>query len=628
MKQGWRVALRCIFRAAITGSLSLSGICVDAAEREPKRVLLLHSFGPTFKPWSEYAKSIRVELERRSPWPLDITEQSLIAARFADDNLEAPFAEYVRSLFLNHPLDLIVSVGAPAAQFVQRHRGQIFSTTPMIFTAVEQRRVQFTTLTENDSVVAVKHDLPAVIENILRVLPNTKTVTVVNGTSPLEKFWLEEMRREFKPFEGQVTFAWTSTQSFQEILEQAAAPPPQSAIFWELMIVDAAGVVHQGDRALAQLHSVAKVPIFSFDDSFFGGELVGGPMHAVSDTASRTAEVAIRILGGEKPGEIKSPPIGFAAPKYNWKEMQRWGIGLSDLPPGSTIYFRDPGAWETYRLQIVSTIVVLLLQGALISWLIYEHWRRQRAEATTLQLTNEMAHINRFATAGQLSASIAHEIRQPLTAVSASAAAGLNWLKKAVPDIQQVKASLERIVAATHRADDVIKGMQSIFRNEPTKRVEVSLNELVRQVVAVTENAIKSNDITLKLGLTDDKYVVILADPIQLQQVILNLILNAIEALSASEGFAKTLRIETGGDSTDTVFLAVEDSGPGFDKKIAANVFAALVTTKPNGMGIGLSICKSIVEQHQGQITASTTTPRGATLRIVLPRAHRGAIAA
>ena len=183
MKQGWRVALRCIFRAAITGSLSLSGICVDAAEREPKRVLLLHSFGPTFKPWSEYAKSIRVELERRSPWPLDITEQSLIAARFADDNLEAPFAEYVRSLFLNHPLDLIVSVGAPAAQFVQRHRGQIFSTTPMIFTAVEQRRVQFTTLTENDSVVAVKHDLPAVIENILRVLPNTKTVTVVNGTS-------------------------------------------------------------------------------------------------------------------------------------------------------------------------------------------------------------------------------------------------------------------------------------------------------------------------------------------------------------------------------------------------------------------------------------------------------------
>jgi signal transduction histidine kinase/ABC-type uncharacterized transport system substrate-binding protein len=628
MKQGWRVAALCIFRAAIIGSLSLSGTCADAVEREPKRVLLLHSFGPNFRPWSEYAKSIRAELERRSPWPLDITEQSLIAARFADDNPEAPFAEYVRALFLKHPLDLIVSVGAPAAQFVQRHRERVFGATPMIFTAVEQRRVQFTSLTENDSVVAVKHDLPAAIENILRVLPNTKIVTVVNGTSPLERFWLEEMHKEFKPFEGRITFAWTNTQSFQEILRQAAAPLPQSAIFWELMIVDAAGVVHQGDKALAQLHSVANAPIFSFDDSFFGGELVGGPMHAVSDTASRTAEVAIRILGGEKPGEIKSPPIGFAAPKYNWKEMQRWGISESDLPPGSTIYFRDSSAWEKYRPQIAGALFVLLLQGALISWLIYEHWRRQRAEATTLQLTHELARINRFATAGQLSASIAHEIRQPLTAVSTSAAAGLNWLKKTVPDIQQIKASLERVIDATHRADDVIKGMQAIFRNEPTKRVEVGLNELVRQVVAVTEGAIKSNNITLQLGLSDDKRAVILADPIQLQQVILNLMLNAIEALSASEGSAKILRIETGVDSTDAVFLAVEDSGPGFDKNIAGNVFDALVTTKPNGMGIGLSICKSIVEQHQGRITASAIRPRGAMLRIVLPRAHRGAIAA
>lgn len=615
-------AARCVFQAAVIGSLLVTGTCLDAAERQPKHVLLLHSFGPNFRPWSEYAKSIRVELERRSPWPLDIIEQSLVAARFANDNPEAPFAEYVSALFPKHSLDLIISVGAPAAQFVQRHRDHLFGATPMIFTAVEERRVRFTSLTENDSVVAVKHDLPAAIENILRVLPKTKTVTVVNGTSPLEKFWLEEMRREFEPFEGRVTFAWTNKQSFQEILKQAAAPPPESAIFWELMIVDAAGAVHQGDRALAQLHSVSKAPIFSFDDSFFGGELVGGPMHAVSDTAQRTAEVAVRIFGGEKPGEIKTQSIGFAAPKYNWKEMQRWGISEDDLPAGSVIYFRDPSAWEKYRLQIVGILVALLFQGALIFWLFYEHWRRQRAETERLRLVNDMARINRFATAGQLSASIAHEIRQPLTAMSASAAAGLIWLKKTVPDLQEVKALLEDVIAGSRRADDIIKSVQAMFRNEPTRRVEVNLNELVRQVVVLTERTIKSNNITLQLALSDDRQTDILADPIQLQQVILNLILNAFEALGASEYPAKILRIETGTDRTGGVFLTVEDSGPGFDKKVADNLFSALLTTKTNGMGIGLSICKSIVEKHQGHLTATSVKPHGVMLRVALPRAQ------
>src|SRR3954468_4996649 len=182
--------------ALLTWSYFLSPACAA----EPKRVMLLHSFGANFKPWSEYAKEIRSELERQSPWPLDITEHSLIAARFSDANPEALFAEYLHALFAKYPLDLIVSIGAPAAAFVQRYRQHSFANAPMVFTAVEQRRLRFSELASNDAVVAVKHDLPAVVENILQVLPGTKNVTVVNGSSPLEKFWLEEMRREFAPF--------------------------------------------------------------------------------------------------------------------------------------------------------------------------------------------------------------------------------------------------------------------------------------------------------------------------------------------------------------------------------------------------------------------------------------------
>ena len=327
---------------ACVGATILLLATLGAAAAESKRVLMLHSFGRDFKPWSEYARTIRAELDRQSPWPLEITEHSLMSARSSDENPEAPFVEYLRALHATRPLDLIVSLGAPAVAFVQRHRHQLFADTPMVFTAVEQRRVQYSNLAPNDTVVAVAHSFPAVFENILRVLPETKTVAVVNGNSLNERYWLEEMRREVRRFANRISFIWYSDLSFEEILKHAASLPPHSAIFWHLMNVDAAGVVHEGDTGLPRLHAVANAPIFSYDDSFFGRAIVGGPMHSVLEGSRATAAVAIRVLGGEKPGDIKEPPIGFATPKFDWREMQRWGISERRLPPGSEIHFRAP----------------------------------------------------------------------------------------------------------------------------------------------------------------------------------------------------------------------------------------------------------------------------------------------
>src|ERR1043165_4615566 len=320
--------------------------CAAANAAEPKRVMLLHSFGRDFKPWNEYARTIRTELERQSPWPLDITDNSLVTARSSDEDPEVPFIEYLRALHAKNPLDLIVSIGAPAAAFVQRHRAKLFANTPMVFTAVDERRVQFTALTPNDAVVPVRIEYRKAIENILQVLPNTRNVLAIAGTSPVEQFWRGEIGREVQPLEGRVAFTWTSNLSFEEILKVAADLPPNTAIFWELMIVDAAGVVHEGNAALARLHAVANAPIFSYDESFFGGEVVGGPMLSVEEGSRQAAAVGVRILGGEKAGDIKVPPVRFAAPRFDWRQMQRWGISEASLPPGSEILFRQLTLWD------------------------------------------------------------------------------------------------------------------------------------------------------------------------------------------------------------------------------------------------------------------------------------------
>ena len=285
----------------------------SSADRDAKRVVILHSFGNDFRPWGEYARQIRSELTRQTRWPLDILDHSLVTARSGDEDPEGPFVEYLSALYAKHPPDLIICIGAPAASFVQRHRARLFPAVPMVMTAVEQRRIRFDRLTENDAVVAVKHDFAASFDTILRVLPQTTNIVVINGTSPNEEFWLGEMKKEAGPFEDRVRFLWFEDMPYESILKQAASLPQHTAIFWHLMNVDAAGVVYEGDSGLNKLYAVANAPIFSYDDGFFGQEIVGGPMHSVSDGSRNAVAVAVRILGGESAGTIKTPPSGYTA---------------------------------------------------------------------------------------------------------------------------------------------------------------------------------------------------------------------------------------------------------------------------------------------------------------------------
>jgi signal transduction histidine kinase len=597
-------------------------VCLPVSAAEPKQVMLLYSFGKDFKPWSAYATSIRAELNRQSPWPLDITEYSLVSARSGDEDPETPFVEYLRATFAKRPLDLIVSVGAPAARFVQRHRQQLFATTPMVLMAVDERRVQYSSLTSNDTVVAVRINYLAAVENILRVLPDTKDVTVVVGTSPVEKFWKEAIGKELEPLANRIRLSWTDHLSFEEFLKQARTLPPNSAIFWELMIVDAAGVVHEGGTALSRLHAVANAPIFSYDESFFGREIVGGPLLLVADSSRQTAAVAARILNGEKAGEIRVPPVQFASPMFDWREMQRWGIGENRLPPGSQIYFRDPTLWSQYRWLLILIASVILTEAALIIGLLYEHRRRRVAEVQSFQRMSELAHLNRLATAGELSASIAHEVKQPLAAMVAQSGAAMRWLAQKTPNLAEARAALGKIQVAGDRASQVVENLRSMFRKESSERRPLDVNSLIENVLGLTRREAQKHGVEVQVSLFEGPMPETSGDQAQLEQVFLNLIMNAIEAMGSSTGGVRTLEIKSAASDTGDVLVTVADSGPGVPVEKFDKIFDAFFTTKPEGMGMGLSICRSIVDAHGGRLWASRGEP-GLTFYVWLPGLKR-----
>jgi signal transduction histidine kinase len=577
--------------------------------------MLLHSFGPDVKPWSDYARAIRAELNQQSPWALNLHEESLATARFNDENVEAAFVEYIRALFAKQQPDLIVSIGAPAAGFVQRHRQKLFSDIPMVLTVVDQRRVQYSVLTANDAVVAVTIDYFRAFENILQVLPDTKTVSVVVGNSPIEHFWKTEIGNEVKPLANRISLTWYNDFSFEDILKHAAALPPQSAIFWELMVVDAAGVQHEEGSALTRLHAIANAPIFSYTDAFFGHEIVGGPHVPVLEVGRRTAEVAVRILRGENAGEIKVAPIGFGTPKYDWREMQRWGISESRLPPASEIYFREPSAWNRYREEIIGVGALLLVQTALIGWLIYEHRRRQRAEVESRQSMAELTFMNRRAAAGELSASIAHEVNQPLTAIATRAGTALRWLRADTPDLDKVRGSLEQIVTASHRAAEIVTSIRAMFRRDTSERVPIDINKLTLTVLSIVRIDLQKNGVELEIRL-DEEVPTLQGDRVQLQQVVLNLVMNAIEALHSVQH--RVLKVQTD-HKPGLVRVLIEDTGPGIDPSRVDRIFKPLFTTKATGTGMGLAICHSIIESHNGRIWATPGANGGSIFQFELP---------
>jgi signal transduction histidine kinase len=579
---------------------------IETAAADLRRVLLLNSFGPDYSPWDETAESLRDELYKRSPDPIDLYEASVFTARLEKPQEEDPLFEYLHALFSEHKLDLMIAMGGPAVSFAQRHRSSLFPSMPMLMTGVA------------DATVALALDLPEYINNILRLRPKTPNIFVVIGNSRLEQYWLTDLRRQFQRFANRVNFTWTNDLSLPEMLNKAASLPPQTSIFFFLFTIDAHGVPHIQGQVLAALRKVANAPIFGFGDYELGHGIVGGPLNPTDALGRQAAGVAVRILKGETPGDVRTTPMGFGTPEYDWRELRRWNISEALLPPDSIVDYREPTVWEQYRWQIMVIAAALLLQSALIAGLAFEHRRRRNAEVLARRSMGELANMNRIATAGELSASIAHEVKQPLTAMVAHVSAGLRWLGAATPNHERAHGAFQNSLKAGNQATEVIDSIRALFKKEEADKTQLDLNALINSVLYLLRDELKSQDIVLRTNLDS------LLSPVdghrgELQQVILNLVRNAADAMSKVADRPRVLTIKSENQLPNDILISVGDNGTGIDPEDIDRIFDAFFTTKSNGMGMGLSICKSIIEAHSGRLWALPNLKYGSVFNISLP---------
>jgi PAS domain S-box-containing protein len=243
---------------------------------------------------------------------------------------------------------------------------------------------------------------------------------------------------------------------------------------------------------------------------------------------------------------------------------------------------------------------------------------RKRAERAYTEVQMELAHANRVAAMGQLSASIAHEISQPLGAVLSYANAASHWLAAQPPAVEEVRGALDFIVKSGVQASEVVDRIRALVKKAPPRTDKLEINEAVLEVIGLTRNEMAKNGISVRTQLAES-LPAIQSDRVQLQQVILNLLINAMEAMSARSEGPRDLLISTAKTDSEGVLVSVRDSGPGLAPESVERLFEPFYTTKPGGLGMGLSICRSIIESHHGRLWATANTPHGAVFQFNLP---------
>lgn len=605
--------------AALSATLLIIGAATSEAQSPVKQVLMLQSLDRGNLTLDQFTGEFRIRLDRRAGQPVNVVQVVVGLTGFVGAS-EKAVVDYIRSIYADRsPPDLVMSVGGPAAAFARRHRHELFSATPLLLGSVDQRWLRDAPLGTNETAAGVANDFPGLIDGILRVLPETRQVFMIVGSGDLGRFWHQELEAEFARFRDRVTFVWSDELSLPDILRRVASLPEHSAIVYLAFSTDAQGGAYADDQVVADLHARANAPIFGAQSPMFGSGIVGGSMISIPRLARNTAELAGRILNGEPPESLRVPPQSPGQPMFDWRELQRWGIPENRLPLGSIVQFRAPSLWAEHKATVLTAVGALVLQSFLIALLLYERRARQHAEIDSRRNLALATDANRRETIAALTASIGHQLGQPLTAIAHNTQAlqMMVTADRAEPDA--TSEILADINAQSVLATQIIERHRAMLRGHQLDKKPLDLHSVIDETLALVAHDMRARRIEATLDLSPTPCVID-GDRVLLEQVLVNLVRNAMDALADSPPARRQITIGTAVRGA-AVEISVRDTGTGLPAAIIGTLFTPFVTTKSHGLGVGLTIAQRIVEAHSGTIVARQNDEGGAIFTVALPRA-------
>lgn len=608
-------ALRLAGAALILWVASLS-----PASSEPRRVVLLYDERTDLLGLSVLDASLVRTLTSGSSGEVEIYREEMDLSRFGSDGYLLRLRDYLRTKYADKKIDVAVAANPHPLDFLLTHGDAVFPGARIVFCGVDRRMLGARALPPHVTGAVAKREFAPTLELALRLHSDTRQIVFVAGTAEFDKLLTNLAREELRVFEGRLAFTYLTGLPMGELLTRLSQLPPRTIVLYSTIFRDAAGEPFVPHDVAERVSAAANAPVYGFLDQDLGRGIVGGQLYSLAAHGEEAAKLVLKILAGTDPARLPLVEAEAGRTMFDWRQLQRWGLSESQLPPEAIVRFREPSLWREYRLYLVGAIALVALQALMIGALLLQRTQRRRAELAAQQQRVELAHAARLATMGELTGTIAHEVNQPLGAILANVAAAEMLLDSGDARLEEVRHILADVRKDDLRASEVIRRLRALLAKHEMARERLDLNDTIGEVVGLlgAESARRQVELVTEL---DAALPHVLGDRVHLQQVLLNLVVNAMDAMTDTHVAQRRVVVRTALRQDGGVEVEVTDRGHGIAPESLPKLFDSFFTTKQRGMGLGLSIARSIVQAHDGRIWAEADPQRGATFRFTLPAA-------
>ena len=595
-------------------------LAAAAGAAEAPHVLVLYSNNRLLPANVEADRGLRETL----PDSVDLSTEFLDSPRFDGGVHLGVFTQFLREKYAARPPAVVVAGGTQALAFLLAHRGELFPGVPVVHMGVLRSSLASLPPFPADVVgVPFQLDFAATIDQSLRWHPRTKHLVLVTGAAAEDRAFEAALRNDAPRFHGRVRLEFLSGVPTATVLARLAELREGSLVFTTGYFQDGEVAQFLPRDTVRDMAAAAQVPVYSAFDTFIATGTVGGYMPTFAAMGRQGGKAVGALLAGTPPAALRLPEVMPSTLNLDWRQIVRWGIDPDAIPRDATIHFREPEFLEAHRKEASAAAVVLLLQSGLIAWLLIERRRRRLAELAVQKQRYELVHASRLAVAGELTASIAHEINQPLGAILSNADAA-DLILKAGPECAGDRRGELREILGDIRRDDlrasaVIQRLRALLAKQAVERRPFDLVEALIDAAAVLRTEAQRRRMTLDIrpGTTA---ATVVGDRVQIQQVLINLVLNAMDAMGdmPEDRRAVVVSLER---TAGSIAMTVRDQGNGIAPEHLPELFDSFFSTKRTGMGLGLAIARSVCEAHGGRIWAENAPGRGAMFHVELPAA-------
>jgi len=608
----------CAAAALLAGALCAAPAHAAAAERAPCRILNLTASDRYLPAFVALDQAMLDVIRSRAPCPVELYAETLDMLRYPQEHLELEVVALMRKKYGHVRIDVVLATETAALDFAERYASELWPDAAIVFHSVQLSALRSRTLGPRTIGVPVRYDVGATLELALRLRPETRRVVVVAGTTPFDRDMVGLARKALEGLAPTLQVDYLVDLSLRDMLAAVAKLPPDAIVLYLTMFGDGAGAPQVPREVLRRVAEASPVPVFGFFETYVGHGIAAGAIASLATQGRRAGELAVRVLEGEQPAQL-----GVQAPVVprciaDWRQLRRWGIDERLLPAECELQFKELGAWDRYRWQIFAALAIIVAQSALIATLWVQRRRRQRAELAVQQQLVELAHAGRLAVMGELTAAIAHEVNQPLGAILANVDAADMLLDSGTARLDDVRQILADVRKDDLRATEVIRRLRTLLAKHKPAHEPLDLNETTAEVARLLQAEARQRGVELVTEL-DRAAPTAMGDRVQIQQVLLNLIVNAMDAMAGTPAALRRVVVRTSRSAEGSVEIAVSDRGHGIPADHLPKLFQPYFTTKQRGMGLGLSIARSIIEAHDGRIWAESDGEQGATFRFTLP---------